>query len=164
MNGIQWPVRSALIFIIASVLTIAASGEEQIILKQRTTKPVFIYGPISAIGQVSEEKDLMPGNDSFGFFYKPSGDSRGICRIRTKLSCDHGMRLLSELKNQRVLLIVQNKMLSQMTAHDGILDMLFRCPKKWQDLKVQLSAGKYETSFVMKDAPPAHLIPDKQCK
>ncbi len=154
-----------LLYVLLYFMAPASSfAEEQILLKQRITRKSIVAGPTSFLAQTTGDKDLMPGNNEFGFLFKPSDDKNGVCRLRSKLLCDYGMENLKEIKNLQVHIKLKAGVYNQATDHSGVLDMLFRCPATWQQESIRLSAGKYTSTFVLKDAPPTHRIPDKQCK
>ncbi len=134
-------------------------------LKQRTTrKGIVPLGANVFLSQTSEEKDLMPGNNSFGFFYKEKNNREGYCRLRLQFFCDYGLEVLKEIKNQDVLLQIAGGSLIQKTGHDGIADIIFHCSKKWLNETALVRTGKFESAEILTASKGTYRIPDKQCK
>ena len=127
---------------------------DEVLLKQWIDRPF----------EKREVINHMPGNESFGFFYRSDDSEKGMCRIRSKIICDYGMLIQKPIAEQAVLLMVDAKMTSSKTDRDGVLDLLFRCPVVWQEKQVSLSTGAYESKFILKDAAREHMIPEAQCK
>ena len=141
-----------------------AKEEEQIMLKSMTTKTGFIPGQQLYVYEKTEEKDHMPGNDKFGFFYRSDTKKKGICRIRAEVVCDRGLKFFTKIKNQQVVLKIQNMLFKATTSPVGVLDLIFRCPKQWQDSKATLNVFKFETQYILKNVAGKIEIPDSQCK
>lgn len=138
-------------------LIVAQTGAEEFLLHQDR------WNEVGQFKTSVETKNFMPGNDSFGFFYRANDETKGVCRIRAKFICDYGMRIEKELKNRSVLLIVHRQTFNTKTDRNGLLDALFRCDKDWQNSQASLMIGGYSTKFALKDAAKEHRIPEKQC-
>lgn len=156
--------KQASVYCFFLMYSLSAYAEEQIPLKSFTTKSKIIPGPTSFLYESTEEKDLMPGNDSFGFFYLDKGRNRGVCRLRLNVLCDRGLNFFTPLKNKKINLMIDNKFFSQKSNINGVVDMLFRCPKGWGKSNSKLSYGSYEKHFILKNTSEKFVVPDDRCK
>lgn len=136
--------------------------EERIILKGTKTKPVYV--PNVGIGETTEEKDFMPGNDEYGFFVRKNSDKNGICRLRMKITCDYGFGSTKSLKLKDTQLNLKNSYFKVRTDDQGVFDLLFKCDPNVSKTKVKLAFGTFSQEFILESAPKELLINDKQCQ
>lgn len=147
------------------VVQVVNAEEERVQLKQGVVRNKTIVTPVGVMSfdQV-EEKDLMPGNDAFGFFYKSTDSKKGFCRIRIKIVCDYGLEILKEQKNMETQIRFANIYYKSKTDMDGILDVIFRCDSARKDDGVIISLKKHMHSSKLIEVPGELRIPEADCK
>lgn len=151
--------------LITSTTAFADDEPERIQLKSYETQNHLVLTPMGAASfSTSKEKDLMPGNDSFGFFYKANNEKNGICRLRVKVVCDYGMELLKEQKNISLKVQFNNIYYSTKTDLEGIADLIFRCDSQRQNDGVMVTARKHMESSKLSEFPKELRIPADDCK
>ncbi|WP_413585013.1 hypothetical protein [Bdellovibrio sp. HCB274] len=159
---------TSIIAVCVLAFSVTAKSEEEperVLLKRVETKRQYFVSPVG-IGTYtkSEEKDLVPGNDSFGFFYKPTDEKRGICRLRVKVVCDYGMEILKEQKNIDVKIQFTDIVYKGKTDLEGIMDALIRCDVHRANDGVIVTARKFMISSKLSEFPKELRIPDADCK
>lgn len=140
---------------------ISALAEERILLKQSKTKT--IGGPI-VFGEVTEEIDHMPGNDDFGFFYKPTAEKKGFCRLRAKVVCEYALGILREVKLTNVKIQFTDGSIDRKTDDSGLYDLIFRCEEFRKNQGIVLSVKKHILSTKLTEFPKEIHIPEADCR
>lgn len=156
---------TAMIAMLISTTVFAEDEPEIIHLKRRETRSHILLTPAGAAAyNTQEDKDLMPGNDSFGFFYKATNEKKGICRLRVKVVCDYGLELLKEQKNLTVKVQFNNTYYNPKTDLEGVLDLIFKCDSHRQNDGVMVTARKHMESSKLSEFPKEIRIPSDDCK
>lgn len=148
-----------LIFIV--LIHIRALGEESITLKQSKTRT--FGGPV-LFGEFTEEKNLMPGNDDFGFFYKETGEKKGFCRLRAKVACEFALGIFKEVKLTNIKVQFTDGSIERKTDDKGIFDLIFRCEDFRKNQGVILSVKKHILSTKLTEFPKEIHIPEADCR
>lgn len=155
-------VMRLLLILITVYSSLTQAQEERIILKGTKTKPVII--PNVGIGEATEEKDFMPGNNDYGFFVRKNSDKNGICRLRMKVTCDYGFGSTKSLKLKDMQLNLKDSYYKGRTDDQGVIDFLFKCNPHISKMKAKLIIGSFNQEFILESAQKELLINDKQCK
>lgn len=141
---------------------INALADESVLLKQRKTKAI---GVPPFFGEITEEKDMMPGNDAFGFFYKTLSEKKGYCRLRAKISCEYALGIQKELKHTPVKIHFTDGSIEGKTDDGGIYDMIFRCEDFRKNQGTILSVKKHILSVnKLTEFPKEIMIPEADCR
>ena len=142
-----------------------SNAEDTVLLKQTKVQGMVIPAGNSLIGfQTKEEKDLMPGNNDFGFFFRDDGNGKGVCRIRTRVVCDYGMEFTKPIVNREIKFSVGNLQYQYRTDTEGLVDLLFRCEKTVENKSSAAFVAKHMQNFTLQDAPKEIRVADGDCK
>lgn len=155
----------AIVFIFFITGTLSAEERERVLTKMYKTKSGVIMIPGGAVGySMTDEVDLVPGNEAFGFFYKSTNDKKGLCRLRVKVLCDYGLDITKPIINQQAQLRFSEIYYKEKTDVDGVLDILFRCDSYRPDDPVNLMFKKFMYSSKLSEFVKEIRIPEPDCK
>lgn len=128
----------------------------------RFKKTHEFYSPYG-IARVSEDIDVLPGNDSFGFFTKSIDENNKICRVRIKVYCDYKFGVTKPVKEKNIELIFDKKLILYKTESNGLLDFLFDCKSDIEKKRVEIRLNKYKIDTTFSNFPKELAVEEENC-
>lgn len=128
----------------------------------KLTKSHEFYSPYG-VARLSEDMDVLPGNDSFGFFTKSVDENKKICRIRIKVYCDYKFGVTKPVKEKNIEFVFDKKLILYKTESDGLLDFLFDCKADIEKKKVEIRLNKHKVDTTFSNFPKELAVEEENC-
>ncbi|MBC7429988.1 MAG: hypothetical protein H7336_15345 [Bacteriovorax sp.] len=113
---------------------------------------------------MKKETDLLPGNDSFGFFYKELTSETSHCRFKTKVTCDYGLGSTKVIKHKEVRLEFNDGSITHSTDDQGILDLVYKCQPSLIKKSMTIKIGGYQKIMEVPKFPKNLVLSSDDCK
>ncbi len=153
-------------FLIAIIFTHFSAYAEEQSVERRATKIVKEHNYLTPLGlaQINDVTDIMPGNNEHGFFIKNQNESKAICRLKFRVSCDYGFDISKPLKSKKIKLMYDKFSMNVSTDGDGLVDSFFHCSNDFDKKVISINFNSYNADFVLKNFPHKISLNEKECK
>lgn len=154
------------VFLTLSIYGYSQAEEgERVILQQTITKDRLVPAGTSFWGaETKEVRELFPGNNTYGFFYKEANSNEGYCRIRMKILCDYGLEMTKPIVDQNFRVKYKAMYFETKTDPEGLVDLIYRCSNKIRKEKFEVSVAKFKKIYFPTEQIGEIRIENGQCK